>query len=83
MIHGMTAAESVFASGASDARARSRHTLIPLRIRGMLPSRETATGASMTKIECEECGRKITVQRDEHVVQKRFCPRCGTEFPDA
>jgi ribosomal protein S27AE len=36
----------------------------------------------MTKIQCENCGRKVTVDGDEHVVQKRFCPRCGTEFPD-
>lgn len=55
---------------------------MPLRARLSLARCHDACTHSMTKIECENCGRKVTVDGDEHVVQKKFCPRCGTEFPD-
>jgi len=37
----------------------------------------------MPKIECEECGRKTTVDadQDESRAPKRYCGRCGTKLP--
>lgn len=56
--------------------------MIPLAIQRVVGLRlADQRESAMTKQECAECGRKITVEGDEHVVQKQFCPRCGTEFP--
>ncbi|MFC7081057.1 hypothetical protein [Halorussus caseinilyticus] len=37
----------------------------------------------MTKIECENCGRKATVDSDERAssAPMRYCRRCGEELP--
>jgi DNA replicative helicase MCM subunit Mcm2 (Cdc46/Mcm family) len=37
----------------------------------------------MRKIECENCGRKVTVEADdrESRAPMRYCRRCGEELP--